>query len=40
MLGGDVLGLILDFVSQDRFPGLLIPSLQLNEAAAILPLHV
>lgn len=39
MLGGDVLDLVLDFVIQDWFPELLIPSLQFDKEAAILPSH-
>lgn len=39
MLGLDMLGLIPDFVSWDEYPELLIPSLQFDEEATILPLH-
>lgn len=39
MLGLDTLGLILDFVSQDKYLELLIPSLQFDEEATVLPLH-
>lgn len=39
MLGQDTFGLILDFVSQDKYMEILIPSLRFGEEAAILPLH-
>lgn len=39
MLGPDMLGFILDFVSQGKYPELLIPSLECDEEATVLPLH-